>query len=87
MSWFIRAMVSPAGRALRVVAGVVLIGWGLLGSAGVAGIVVAIVGLVPLVAGAVDGCVFAPLFGYQLSGPRTRALLAAGGPTGRRAGH
>ena len=75
MRWFVKFMVSPTGRAGRIVAGLALIAGGLLGIGGTAGAVVAAVGLVPLVAGAVDGCLFAPLFGYFLSGSRTRAAL------------
>jgi hypothetical protein len=75
MSSFVRFMVSPAGRSARIVAGLALIAGGLVGLGGAAGIAVAAVGLVPLFAGAFDGCVFAPFFGYFLSGPRTRAAL------------
>jgi len=41
--------------------------------AGTTGIVVAIIGLVPLLAGLFDFCVFAPLFGAPLSGPQIRS--------------
>ncbi len=75
MSWFVKFMVSSSGRLARVVAGFALIGGGLLGIGGAAGVIVAAIGLVPLVAGAFDGCLFAPLFGYFLSGSRTRAAL------------
>lgn len=75
MSWFVKFMVSPAGRAARTVAGFALIAGGLLGVGGTAGVALAAVGLVPLLAGVVDGCLFAPLFGYFLSGSRTRAAL------------
>ncbi len=75
MSWFVKFMVSPAGRVGRIVAGIALIAGGLLGLGGTAGVVIAAVGLVPLLAGTVDGCLFAPLFGYFLSGSRTRAAL------------
>jgi hypothetical protein len=50
-----------------------LVVWGLWGLGSTAGIVVAIVGLVPLVAGLFDFCVFAPLFGAPFSGPKIRA--------------
>lgn len=53
--------------------GIVLILWGLLGLAGTTGIVLAVVGLVPLLAGLFDFCVFAPLFGAPLSGPQIRS--------------
>lgn len=75
MSWFVKFMVSPVGRAARIAAGVALIGFGIAGLGGATGGVVAIVGLVPLAAGLVDGCLFARLFGYSLSGQRTRAAL------------
>ncbi|MBI3750738.1 MAG: DUF2892 domain-containing protein [Chloroflexi bacterium] len=68
-------MVSPIGRAARIVAGAAMIGGGLFVIGGTPGAIVAAVGLVPLVAGAVDGCLFARLFGYHLSGSRTRAAL------------
>ena len=73
MNPFIKFMASTAGRVTRVVAGLVLILWGLLGIGGTAGIVVTIVGLVPLLAGLFDFCVFAPLFGAPLSGPQIRS--------------
>lgn len=66
-------MASPIGRIVRVLAGVALILLGLLAVGGVAGIILAVVGLLPLLAGALDFCVFAPLFGGPLSGPAIRA--------------
>ncbi len=62
----------PAGRITRVVAGIALVAWGLLGIHGVGGIILAVVGLVPLLAGLFDFCVFAPLFGTPMSGPKIR---------------
>jgi hypothetical protein len=66
-------LASPTGRITRIVAGAALVAWGLLGLAGATGIVIAVVGLVPLVAGLFDFCVFAPLFGLPLNGPKIRA--------------
>ena len=37
------------------------------------GLILAVVGVVPLAAGVFDFCVFAPLFGQPLSGPAIRA--------------
>ena len=74
MSPFVKFMISPAGRIFRIVAGLALILWGLIGLGGATGIIVAIVGAVPLLAGLFDFCVFATLFGGHLSGPRNRAL-------------
>ncbi len=73
MNPFIKFMASTAGRTTRVVAGIVLVLWGLLGIGGTAGIVVAIIGLVPLLAGLFDFCVFAPLFGAPFNGPGIRS--------------
>ncbi len=73
MNPFVSFMASAAGRIVRVVAGIALIAWGLMGLGGTAGIIVAIVGALPLVAGLFDFCVFAPLFGAPLSGPKIRA--------------
>ncbi len=73
MNPFIKFMVSGAGRITRIIAGVVLIALGLMVIGGTWGIVLAIVGLVPLLAGLFDYCVFAPLFGYALSGKEIRA--------------
>jgi hypothetical protein len=66
-------MASTTGRITRIVAGFGLIALGFLGIGGTAGLIVAAIGLVPLIAGTVDICVFAPLFGNPLSGPKIRA--------------
>ena len=73
MNPFIKFMASTSGRLTRIVAGLVLIAWGLMGLGGTAGIIVAVVGAVPLLAGVFDFCIFAPLFGSPLSGPKIRA--------------
>ena len=73
MNPFVKFMASPAGRITRIVAGIALVAWGLIGIHGVGGIIVAIVGLVPLLAGIFDFCVFAQLFGAPMSGPKIRS--------------
>lgn len=73
MNPFVTFMASSAGRLLRIVAGAALVLWGLMGLGGTTGIIVAIVGLLPLVAGLFDFCVFAPLFGSPMSGQKIRA--------------
>lgn len=60
---FARFMSSSFGRILRIVAGIVLIVLGLAVIHGTGGTILAIVGLVPLIAGLFNFCVFAPLFG------------------------
>jgi len=73
MNPFVKFMASTTGRIIRIVAGLALIAWGLMGLGGTAGVIVAVVGAVPLLAGLFDFCVFAPLFGNPLSGPKIRA--------------
>ncbi len=78
---FASFMASPAGRIARILAGLALIGGGIVliwSSANtVLGVVLAIVGLVPLVAGAFDFCLLAPLFGAPLLGTEIRARQQA----------
>jgi hypothetical protein len=63
---------NPVGRIVRIVAGAILVLVGLLVLGGTAGIIVAVIGLVPLLAGIFDVCVFAPLFGASFFGPKIR---------------
>lgn len=73
MNPVIKFLASTTGRLVRGAAGLALIAWGLLGLGGTAGIIVAVIGLVPFAAGVFDFCVFAPLFGAPFSGPQIRA--------------
>ena len=73
MKIFVQLMASTGGRLVRVGAGIALIVGGILGVGGTTGIVMAVIGLVPLMAGLFDFCVFAPLFAQPLSGARIRA--------------
>ena len=77
MKGFFTFIAAPAGRIVRIIAGLilVLVGWLLL--MGVWGWIVAIVGLVPLLAGIFDRCVFAPLFGLPFVGEKLRAALTS----------
>ncbi len=72
MNPIISFLASGNGRLTRVAAGLILIVGGLFGLQGVGGTIVAIIGVVPFVAGLFDFCVFAPLFGQPLSGPKIR---------------
>jgi hypothetical protein len=68
---FSKFMASTAGRAVRVIAGVALVvAGGILGGGWWA---LAVVGLVPLAAGALDSCLFNVLFRQPLSGKVVRA--------------
>jgi len=75
MNAFFGFLASPAGRIVRIVAGLALILVGLLVFKGVGGWILAIVGLVPLAAGLFDRCVFAPLFGLPFVGPSLRQAV------------
>jgi hypothetical protein len=74
--WLGQFMASATGRLTRTVAGIALIAAGVLIIGGAAGIVVAAIGLVPLLAGGFDVCVFSALFGGPFSGPAIRALAS-----------
>jgi hypothetical protein len=69
---FIRFMNGTAGRLLRIVVGLALILVGLLVVGGTGGIVMAVIGVAPLVTGIFNICVLGPAFGAGLSG-RARA--------------
>jgi hypothetical protein len=73
MNPFVKFLASATGRIIRLVAGIALIAWGLWGLGGTTGLIVAVIGAVPFLAGLIDFCVFAPLFGAPLSGPKIRA--------------
>ena len=65
-------LVTTAGRITRGVAGLLLVAIGLLGVGDTGGLVLAVIGLVPLLAGLFDVCVFAPLFGQSFYGTKVR---------------
>ncbi len=74
---FAAFMSSAAGRIVRIIAGSGLIGGGVAlvvtSTNSTLGIILAVVGLVPLIAGVFDFCVFAPLFGAPFTGAKVRA--------------
>lgn len=72
MNPFVKFMASPNGRITRIIAGIILVALGQLVIHSVGGIVLFVVGLLPLLAGMFDFCVFAPLFGAPLSGKKIR---------------
>jgi hypothetical protein len=74
MNPFARFMQTPAGRIGRVMAGIVLVGAGLVGVDGVQGYLMAVLGAVPLAAGLFDFCVMAPIFRIPFSGAKIRAM-------------
>lgn len=71
-SGFAQFMSSPAGRVLRIVAGVGMIAGGIAADSDL-GTGIAVAGAVPLLAGTFDFCILSPLFGGPLSGKAIRA--------------
>lgn len=65
---FVDFMQTPLGRTIRVALGLVLILLGLFTIGGFGGAILAIIGLVPLVAGAMGVCIAGPLFGADFHG-------------------
>ncbi len=61
-------MASGAGRLLRIIAGLALIAWGWSMNEQTAGIVLMVVGLVPLLAGVFNVCLIAPIIGAPFAG-------------------
>jgi hypothetical protein len=74
MNPFVKFMASRNGRITRIVAGAVLIILGFFVVDNITvGVILIVVGLVPLLAGLFDFCVLAPLFGAPMSGAKIRA--------------
>lgn len=69
---FCRFMATGVGCGVRVLAGLALIAWGLLGIGGTGGMILAAVGLLPLAAGLFNFCTVAPLLGCSFSGREIR---------------
>lgn len=72
MNPFVSFMASRNGRIVRIVVGAILVVWGFFGLGGTGGVILGIVGLVPLLAGILDYCVLAPLFGNPIKGTDIR---------------
>jgi len=71
-SGFARFVNSPVGRIARLVVGIVLIIWGYTQLNTGTGIVLIVIGLVPLVAGGFDLCLISALLGGPISGASIR---------------
>lgn len=67
-------MARPAGRLLRIAAGLAIIAWGWSQRGETTGTILMVVGLVPLLAGVLNLCLIAPIIGAPFSG---RAALDA----------
>lgn len=68
---FAKFMAGPVGRGVRVLAGLVLVALGLFALEQPAGYLVAALGAVFIVVGALNICLIAPLLGVPLSGKET----------------
>ena len=66
---FAEWMAGGAGRGLRVLAGLILIGIGIY-IRGNWGVVIAVVGVVPVLAGIFNLCLIAPILGAPFRGRR-----------------
>jgi hypothetical protein len=73
MNALVQFLASMPGRVTRIVVGAALVLWGLMGLEATTGIVVMVIGLIPLLAGIFDVCLVAPLFGAPLSGAKIRS--------------
>ncbi|GAC1513068.1 MAG: hypothetical protein NVS2B16_17120 [Chloroflexota bacterium] len=65
---FARFMANPLGRIVRIVAGLALIAVGLFAIKGTTGIIVAVIGVVPLLAGVMNVCLIAAIIGAPFRG-------------------
>jgi Protein of unknown function (DUF2892) len=72
MNPLVMFMASATGRIIRIVAGITLIVWGQV-IGGTNSIIIMSIGLLPLLSGLFDFCVFALLVGFPLSGSKIRA--------------
>ena len=70
---FVFFLASNTGRLVRIVGGLALVIWGRFVLSGTNALIVMLIGVVHLLAGTFDFCVFALLFGAPLSGPKIRA--------------
>lgn len=76
---FARFMASTAGRLLRVFAGLVIIAWGWSMHETSTGVILMVIGLVPLLAGAFNVCLIAPVIGAPFAGKDAVRPPGAGG--------
>ena len=73
-------MATTAGRWVRIVAGVALIAWGWTMHQTTTGIVLMVVGLVPLLAGVFNVCLIAPIIGAPFAGKDALRTPGDAGP-------
>ncbi len=71
----VQFMTSPKGRMARIVMGSLLIALGLLIVKDTVGIVIALIGLIPISGGILDFCLAGYMLGYPFSGAKAREQL------------
>jgi hypothetical protein len=73
---FAKFMSSGIGRIIRIIAGLILMALGVFFAHGTLGLILIIVGFIPLIAGVFDICVIGALFlGTPLRGDEVRAKV------------
>lgn len=65
---FAKMMATPAGRLIRIIAGIALTLAGLLAVEGTGGLILAVMGMLPILAGVFNFCAIAPIIGAPFSG-------------------
>ena len=73
-SGFARFINSPAGRIARIVVGIAFIIWGYLALDSGSGVILILIGFVPLLAGVLDLCLVSALLGGSIRGSSVRSL-------------
>ncbi len=74
MDSFVKFLVSQAGRIARVVLGIIIVAVGFFVIQDITtGVIVMLIGLIPLAGGLFDFCLLGPLFGKPISGKKIRA--------------
>lgn len=68
---FAKFMATWFGRGIRILAGLVLIAIGLFAVGDTAGLVLALIGILPVLAGVFNVCLIAPIIGAPFSGRKT----------------
>ena len=68
-------MATRAGSIIRIIVGLILIVVGICWGQGMAGYIIVIVGLVPILAGIFDKCLFAALFKLPSDGSALRQKI------------
>lgn len=73
MPTFVKFLASTTGRVVRILAGIAIMALGLLVLNDFIGMLVTVIGAVPMLAGLLDISLLAPLFGGPLSGSKIRS--------------